>query len=69
MPRRVLEGLGAEFCWSWHRRWRFSESLATNLRVAIERGEDLELPTTTVAKQLASAVRHANTICLSKTLQ
>ncbi|MDZ4251694.1 MAG: hypothetical protein U1A72_03875 [Sulfuritalea sp.] len=61
LPSRVREGIGAEFCWSWLVGSRFSASLANNLRRAIENDDDLALPTSIPAKQLASAVRTANT--------
>lgn len=59
---RTREGIGAELCWSWVTGSRFSASLANNLRRAIENDEDLALPASVPAKQLASTVRTANTI-------
>jgi len=62
LSARVHEGIGAEICWSWLMGSRFSASLANNLRRAIENEENLALPASVPAKQLASAVRTANTV-------
>lgn len=62
LSAHVNEGIGAEVCWSWLMGSRFSASLANNLRRAIENDDDPALPTSVPGKQLASAVRTANTI-------
>lgn len=62
LSTRMHEGIGAEICWSWLMGSRFSASLANNLRRAIENEENLALPASVPAKQLASALRTANTI-------
>lgn len=62
LPVRMRAGVGAEICWSWLMGSRFSESLADKLRLAVENGEDLELPTCVPGKKLASGTRTANAI-------
>lgn len=62
LPSVVQEGIGAALCWAWLTDIRFSASMATNIRRALEAGEDMTLSTSIPAKQLASARRTANTI-------
>lgn len=44
LPIHACKGIGAELCWAWFTSTRFSGSMATNLRRAIENSEDLALP-------------------------
>jgi hypothetical protein len=67
-PIHILEGVGAEICRCWPGGWRFTASLATNLRLAIRNGDDLEDTAAVPVKQLRSAIRDANTICVATAL-
>lgn len=66
LPPMVLEGIGAELAWAWAGSFRFSPSLATNLRRAIFTGADLTQPDQLPFKQLLSATRTANVIFHAK---
>lgn len=62
LPQAVLEGIGAEICTRWHTESHFSRSFATNLRRTISTGEDTSCPDIVAVRQLASAMRRADTI-------
>lgn len=62
IPMPVMEGIGAEFCWAWATSSRFSQSMATNLRRAIDKNVDLTCLEEIPVKQSMSAVRKATVI-------
>lgn len=66
LPTMVAEGIGAELAWAWAGGFRFSPSLATNLRRATFIGADLTQPDQMPFKQLLSATRTANVIFHAK---
>lgn len=68
LPRAVVEGIGAELAWAWAGGFRFSPSLATNLRRSIAIGADLTQSAQVPFKQLLAATRTAYVLFHTKSL-